>query len=224
VNWQFYETASLRHGPHRCKLYTVNRGRAQERRLGNTACTLGAVVDSGGTMADERAIPGDERAAALAAWRGFRRDRPAADEGVACLLRGAADHVHGEPQERRRNALIERAIERDGLPRDFAELIHDTAEEEGLEPAFAFELVRCRVGVVELDQLVYPDAGAAESVKMEGPPRELIAPEEAGFATARERRLRTSFRRLRRHLEASGTPEEALSAFAAEPDVGRCRY
>lgn len=175
-------------------------------------------------MRDESLNRDDGRGAALEALRRYRQVEDVADQGVACLLDGARRLERSEGRERRREVLLERAAE-GGLDRDFAELVYETAQQEGVEPAFAFELVRCGVGVLDLDHLVYDDAGDDEGMKMEGPPEELIVPSEPRpLAAERERRLRLSFRRLRRHIERSQTPEEALAAFASEADVGRCEY
>lgn len=131
----------------------------------------------------------------------------------------------GEPlTSRRREDLVEQAAERTRLTRAHAELVYDIAAEEGLEPAFAFELVRSGVAVCEAPSGPVPP----RDTKIEGAP-EWIAPAAVSEPVAtedvvRERRMRSSFRRLRGHLERCATPEEAIVAFCAEPDVGECGY
>jgi hypothetical protein len=165
------------------------------------------------------------QAAALAALREFRSREGNAE--VACLLGRAESLDRQLPHERRREELIERAIAEQRLPRAFAEQVFEIARDEGLEPAFAFELVRCGVGVQDLEEQVYHDSGqpSEDGMTMQTPPEELVAgaPTEP-VAAVRELRLRSSFRRLRRHLESSLSAEDALLAFTAEADVGRLQY
>jgi hypothetical protein len=175
-------------------------------------------------MRDERSPMGDEQKRTLEAYERFRTADDVTGDDVACLLTGARRLARESGRERRRETLIERAAAT-GLSRDFAELIYTTALQEGVEPAFAFELVRCGVGVRPLDELVYAESPDEDTMTMSAPPDELLAPvRPQDEAAERERRLRLSFRRLRHHIEAHSTPEAALSAFAAEPDVGRCTY
>jgi hypothetical protein len=175
-------------------------------------------------MRDEHSRAGDEQERTLEAWERFRSAEEVRGDDVSCLLSGARRLARDHGRERRRETLIERAAA-SGLTRDFAELIYATAQDEGVEPAFAFELVRCGVGVRQLDELVYAESPGEDTMTMSAPPPELLAPVAPQDEVAeRERRLRLSFRRLRHHIEAHATPEAALSAFAAEPDVGRCAY
>jgi hypothetical protein len=104
-----------------------------------------------------------------------------------------------------------------GLERAQAEQIYALAEEEQLEPIFAFQLVRCRVGVRELE---LPHQDAVESAAQEAPPGWLQTEGVELDDVALERRLRLSFRRFRSLLETRGDPVSAARAFMAEPDVG----
>jgi hypothetical protein len=166
---------------------------------------------------------GETETIAIEALQRFR-EGSGSPEGD-CLVNRADALDRLLPHERRREELLERAGA-DGMERHFAELIHEVALDVGLEPAFAYELVRCGVGVQPLDEQVYgeDDVDEEEMVSSE-PPDELLVPDERDpVVAARERRLRVSFRRLRRHLEAQSSAEAALRAFTSEPDVGRLEY
>ena len=154
------------------------------------------------------------------------RYREAAGRGADDLLVAApAIDMERAAASRRREDLVRRAVAQGDFGRAQAERIHDVAREEGLEPAFAFELVRSRVAVCDAP----PDVPVPpEGTSLAGVP-EWIAPSAVSEplpteAVVRERRLRLSFRRLRGHLERSGTAEEAILSFLAEPDVGECGY
>lgn len=153
------------------------------------------------------------------------RYREAAGHGGGELLLATSAAVEAAAASRRREDLVRRAVAHGDLGRAEAERIHDIAREEGLEPGFAFELVRSRVAVCDAP----PDVPVPpEGTSVEGVP-EWIAPSAVSEplpteAVVRERRLRLSFRRLRGHLERSGTAEEAMLSFLAEPDVGECGY
>lgn len=173
-------------------------------------------------MSESKRPDGEDRVvAALRALERYRERRAldggSVSDGPECLVRRApvADRIAAH--RRRRSELIERAVREDGLDRDLAADVYDIAREEGVEPAFAFELVRCGVAVLDLDE-VEPEA---ESVAQAVPTwYESPHPAEA----RRERQLRTSFRRLHSLLERHATAEEALIAFAREPDVGGSKY
>ena len=122
--------------------------------------------------------------------------------------------------ERRHEALIETAVAELGLEWAQAEQIYALAEEEQLEPIFAFQLVRCGVGVRELER---PAQDASPSAAQETPPGWVAAQALAREEIVLERRLRLSFRRFRGLLEAHGDAVAAARAFMAEPDVGRLR-
>jgi hypothetical protein len=137
---------------------------------------------------------------------------------AACLLQRVDELETLAGHQRRRIELVERAVSEEGLERELAEEAYDIAREEGLEPAFGLELVRCGVAVCEP-----PDSDLEATAAVRGHPEWLEPPVPSEEAT-RERRLRLSFRRLRRFLEERPTPEEALVAFAAEPDVAECEF
>lgn len=159
--------------------------------------------------------------AALEALARYREER-ARDGGgrvgaAECLLQRVASVGDEEPRLRRRIELVEKAVEEGWMDREMAGEVYDVAREEGLEPAFAFELVRCGVAVCGPEEA--PEAPTVEKGRpawLEEP-----VPEEEAL---HERRLRMSFRRLRHLLEEKGSPEEALIAFAEEPDVDTCGY
>lgn len=137
---------------------------------------------------------------------------------ASCLLQRVDELETMAGHQRRRIELVERAVDEAGLERELAEEAYDIAREEGLEPAFGLELVRCGIAVVEP-----PDTELETTAAVKGHPEWLEPPVPPAEAT-RERRLRMSFRRLRSLLEESDTPEEALVAFATEPDVAECEF
>lgn len=114
---------------------------------------------------------------------------------------------------RRRQEVIGRAVEEGGVERALAEQVYDVALEEGVEPAFALELVRCGVAVGGEPE----EAPDAETIQVGAPPWLVEAPSRG--EADRERRLRLSLRRLRGLLETHDTAEDALIAFVREPDV-----
>lgn len=136
--------------------------------------------------------------------------------GEACDLAGWVADAAEAPK--RRSELIEWAEREHGMAPDRAAVIHDIAREEGLDPAFAFELVHCGVGVQDLGE------PSGEETLLDGPPEWIASPAPSGASPARERRLRASFRRLRAHLAEARTPESALEAFVGESDVGEVVY
>lgn len=161
----------------------------------------------------------ERRNAVLLALERFR----AVLEGDGTILIQAG--VDESLASRRREDMIGRTVDQTGMNRLHAELIFDIAVDEGLDPAFAFELVRSGVAVCDAPR----DAPVpVDDTLLEGAP-EWIAPEAVSEPLptedlVRERRMRTSFRRLHGHLERCATPEEAIEAFCAEPDVGVCGY
>ncbi|HEX7119296.1 MAG TPA: hypothetical protein VF212_10935 [Longimicrobiales bacterium] len=173
-------------------------------------------------MSDPRPHPdahGDVEAAALAALERFRRRARdgGQDHGVDCLIRRAHAVEDEAGRHRRRSELIDRAVEEDDVDADLAAEVYDLAREEGIEPAFAFELLRCGVAVRDIGGEA-PEA----TYTVRGYPNWIQAlPAEQA---RRERMLRTSFRRLRALLERSDSAEDALIAFAREPDVGEVDY
>jgi hypothetical protein len=154
------------------------------------------------------------REVALDALSRYRQREGPDGAGRELLLRAQ----EAEEAPKRRVELIEWAEREHGMARDRASLIHDIAREEGLEPAFAFELVRCGVGVQELAE------PSADETMVDGPPEWVAPAPPAEVSPARERLLRASFRRLRSHLGNAPTAEAALAAFVAEPDVGEVVY
>lgn len=138
---------------------------------------------------------------------------PSAEQG------GGEDH---DPADiaRRRIEIIEEAQD-EGMPSELAGLLYDVAQEEGLEPALGFELVRTGLGVAPPPDGV-STASDAPAVDKYLPP--WMFPPEPTDHQLRERMLRVSFRRLRSILQEEPDPERALRRFAAEPDVGHYGY
>lgn len=165
----------------------------------------------------------DRVAAALEALERYRDGRVwrahdgGATPGAKCLVERAPVADRRAAHHRRRIELVEDAVRDVGLGREEAEEVYDVAREEGVEPAFAFELVRCGVGVGG-----FGEAPDAEAVTTGRPPwLEGVVPREKAV---RERWLRNSFRRLRGLLEEYDSPEEALIEFAQEPDLEEYDY
>ncbi|HEX2165771.1 MAG TPA: hypothetical protein VHG09_00915 [Longimicrobiales bacterium] len=131
-------------------------------------------------------------------------------------LTAAVASLTGAPHERRHEALMEWAESELGLEREYAEEIYALAEEEDLEPVYAFHLVNAGIGVRELES---PEQDMEETVQ-QAPP-DWVAEDAVKLEdVVLERRLRASFRRLRSHLEECAKPPDAIREFLAEPDVG----
>ncbi len=162
----------------------------------------------------------ERRQAALSALARYRSGAAARGEAAACLEQRARRFQQLAGPERRRSEVVERAMAEAGLARGEAEEAYDLAREEGLDPALALELLHCGV-LVRSPGDVAPISQRHDTVLEEMPPEWLRGPPPADEDARRERRLRASFRRLRVLLQERGTPEEALLAFADEPDVGR---
>jgi hypothetical protein len=159
-------------------------------------------------LRDERGISGEPG----------RRGERESGAGAECLLERVPEIETMAGHQRRRIELVERAVTEERIERGLAEEAYDLAREEGLEPAFGLELVRCGIAVCEP-----PDSDLVETSAVRGHP-EWLEPPVPGAEATRERRLRMSFRRLRRLLEERPTAEEALTAFAKDPDVQACGY
>ncbi len=158
--------------------------------------------------------------AARAALERYRHGAAQRGEAAACLLARAHELEALAGHERRRSELVDRAVRASALDWAEAEAVYDLAHEEGLDPALAFELLHCRVLVLGPEEVLPTDSRDGTELE-DRPPEWIGAPPPPAAEARRERRLRGSFRRLRRLLEERGTPEEALVAFVEEPDVGR---
>jgi hypothetical protein len=126
----------------------------------------------------------------------------------------------GAAHERRHEALMAWAEEVLGLEREYAEQVYALAEEEELEPVYAFHLVRSGLGVRELEK---PEQDMDEEAVQQTPPDWVAEDALELDDVVLERRLRASFRRFRSHLEESASPTEAVTEFLREPDVGTVR-
>ncbi len=162
---------------------------------------------------------------ALHDYRERRRRRRGEDTyfgSLDCLLPigGEAEGAPSAEHERRRSEIIDDA-EAAGMSLDLAERLYVVAQEEGLDPGLAYELVRCGLGVA-------PPAEGVSNAPVEPVADkyfpEWLLPPSAPDDRLRERMLRVSFRRLRSLLEAHEEVEDAFRAFAREPDVGNFGY
>jgi hypothetical protein len=154
----------------------------------------------------------------LDAYRERRRRRRAEDTyfgSAQCLLSKAEVQISDSERARRLSELGEQA-ETDGMSRDLVERLYEVAREEGLDPALAYELVRCGLGVVPPPEGVSNAAGQPVADKYLP---EWMFPPTPTDSLLRERMLRVSFRRLRSLLEQHPEPDDAFRAFAHEPDV-----
>ncbi len=131
-----------------------------------------------------------------------------------------AEQLAGESAPRRREELVERALAA-GHNREYADQIYDLAEEEGVDPTFAFELVLNGIGVRELTP---PSEDTWAERQVGSPPEWITEQAEPPDSAARERHMRNTFRRLRRMFELHPSPRAALEAFAREPDVAEMTY
>lgn len=160
----------------------------------------------------------------LEAYRERRRTRRGDDTwfGAAEGLLEDADHaLDAEGASRRRIDVVQEALDC-GMPEELATLMYDVAQEEGLDPVLAYELVRSGLGIVpprdglgNAPEEPTTDKYRPEWLEPPIPPDELL----------RERTLRVSFRRLRglleRHADDAGA---AFRAFGREPDAGPVGY
>jgi hypothetical protein len=159
----------------------------------------------------------------LDAYRERRRRRRGEDTyfgSLDCLIGRAEEGLDPDELSSRRTEIMAEAEEAN-MPSTLAGLLYDIARDEGLDPALGFDLVRCGLGVL-------PPAEGLSNAPSE-PTSDKYLPDWMFPPTPtddvlRERMLRLSFRRLRSFLESEGDVRKALSAFAAEPDVGHFGY
>lgn len=139
--------------------------------------------------------------------------------GLTSLVEGIHRVEQAPETHRRRSELVDRATSMLN-DRDFAEFIYDVATEEAVEPAIAFELVFSGLAVCE------PSGAGLEHEEMlvETAPEWVQAPPVLDSVAIRERRLRSSLRRLRHFFETAATMDEAIASFVDEPDVQPCGY
>lgn len=155
---------------------------------------------------------------ALAGYRERRRRRRADDTffgSAECLLSHVEHGITDAERSRRLSEIVDDA-ERDGMPQDLAERLYEVAREEGIDPALAYELVRCGLGVGP------PPGGVSNAPEQPVADKylpEWMFPPTPTDTLLRERMLRLSLRRLRRLLEEHQEVERAFRAFADEPDV-----
>lgn len=178
---------------------------------------------------DTRARREESAEHVLAAYRERRRRRRGEDTyfGSEELIfapvsanTAPTEHPAAPEAERRRSEIMDDA-EADGMPPELAGLLYDIAQDEGLDPGLAFELVRTGLGVAPPPEGV-STAGDAPAVDKYLPP--WMFPPEPTDHMLRERMLRVSFRRLRGILREEREPDAALRRFAREPDVGHYGY
>lgn len=131
-----------------------------------------------------------------------------------------AEEIASDRTPRRRIDLVQRLVD-SGHAVEYADEIYDIAEDEGLDPAFAFELVLNGIGVRELAP---PNEDQWLETQVEAPPEWVADPDPEPHAAMRERHMRSTFRRLRRLMEEHPSPRAALEAFAREPDVAEVQY
>jgi hypothetical protein len=154
----------------------------------------------------------------LQAYRERRRRRRGEDTyfgSTECLFPGE------DTERRQRRSEIVADAQTASMPTELAELLYEIAEEEGLDPGLAFDLVRSGLGVAP------PEGGvsnAPEEPMVDRYLPEWFFPALAPDDLLRERMLRMSIRRIRSLLERYENVEDAFRAFADEPDVGYYGY
>jgi hypothetical protein len=141
------------------------------------------------------------------------------EEALASLQAGALRVEQAPETHRRRAELVDHATTVLG-DRDFSEFVYDVAVAEAVDPGLAFELVFSGLAVCE------PRESGLENqeILVETAPEWVQAPPVFDAVAQRERRLRSSLRRLRHMVENSSSIEAALAAYADEPDVYSCGY
>lgn len=160
----------------------------------------------------------------LHAYRERRRTRRGEDTWFGAaegLLDDGERGLDADVLSRRRLDMVQeaRAV---GMPDELAEMFYDVAQEEGLDPILAFELVRSGLGIVPPPEGL--DNAPHEPTTDKYRP-EWLEPPVPPDALLRERTLRVSFRRLRGLLERhTGDAAAAFQAFAREPDAGPVGY
>ena len=132
------------------------------------------------------------------------------------LVEAARELAAASGAERRRHELMERYETR--IPRPLASEAYDLAVEEQVDPALALEVVAHGLGVQELEPPEPPEE-ARDPV-----PTEIYVGDERPSEAARERRLRTTFRRLRSLSDRYEDAEQVAIAFLDAPDVGPTDY
>jgi hypothetical protein len=160
---------------------------------------------------------------ALEGYRERRRRRRGEDTyfgSLDCLLPSVDQGASEDDISRRRQEIIAEAEEA-GMSMDLAERLYEVAREEGVDPALAFELVRCGLGVAPPTEGITNQAGQPTADKYLP---EWMFPPVPTDALLRERMLRMSFRRLRSLLERHDRLDDAFRAFDREPDVGHFGY
>ena len=136
--------------------------------------------------------------------------------GRECLTRSIGA-LKEDGVERRHESVMAFAEGELGLERAYAEQVYMLSEEEQLEPIYAFQLIRCGMGVRDL---VKPERDTEVYAASQEAPPDWVgeAMVEMSDATL-ERRLRNTFRRFRACLEDAATPVDAVHSFLAEADV-----
>ncbi len=177
-------------------------------------------ADQGGSIEGGREDSADH---VLDAYRERRRRRRAEDTyfGSADVLLERVEAGWGEGERTQRRIEILRQAEEDGMPPELAEMLYDIAREEGVDPGLAYELVRSGLGVIPPREGVSNAPPQPETDKYVP---EWLSPALPPDDLLRERMLRLSFLRLRGLLRKHQEVEDALRAFANEPDVGLMGY
>ena len=120
--------------------------------------------------------------------------------------------------ERRRADLLDALASRSGVRITILSTAYDLAQEVGLDPILALEMIGCGVGLLEL-----PAPEPDESAQSPAPP-EWVAPPEPVDELVLERRMRLAFRRMRTLLEQADDLEAAVATFLDQPDFDAIDY
>lgn len=138
--------------------------------------------------------------------------------GLEFLVHRVEEMERQPARHRRREELLESVAEESHVSREVAEQAYEIALDEGLEPAFALEIVRAGVAI-ERPAEQEADAPAVQPTRpewIEDPPPPEVA--------HRERVMRETFRRLRGLFEDHPDPKDAFRALARAEDLRRFEY
>lgn len=154
----------------------------------------------------------------LRAFHRYHRWSGEDDVGLRFLLERAGEIREEGERSRRREELMERAVQDGHVSREVAERAYEVAREEGLEPAFALEVVAARVA------LARPAEQEAEAPARQTTPPDWIEDSPTPDEARRERVMRETFRRLRRLFEGHPDPRDAFRALGLSEDLRSFDY
>lgn len=160
----------------------------------------------------------EEARGALEAFHRYHAWSGEDEVGLEFLLSRVEEVEELADRHRRREELLEKAVEEGHVSREVAEEAYELALEEGIEPAFALEIVRARVAIDR------PGEPEADVPAMQPTQPEWIEDPPPPAVAHRERVMRETFRRLRRLFEQYPDPKDAFRALAGADDFRAFDY